>query len=177
MSRRLLLIGAVVLQLSVLVGLYLNSVWPLWVGAHVRLEIVPIDPRSLFRGNYARLDYEIANLPRTLLSEDPGRLRVNEIVYVSLREEGDIWHASAVSVTPPEQGVYLRGRLQIPLDPDHEDLQLRYGIEAWFASRENALEIERSLRATRREDPRAVAEVAIAPSGRAALVRLHRPER
>ncbi len=177
MSRRLLLIGALALQLSVLVGMVLSSVWPLWVGAHVRLAIVPIDPRSLFRGNYARLDYEIATLPRALLSEDLGRLRVNEIVYVSLREEGDIWRASAVSVTPPERGVYLRGRLQMPFDPDHEHLQVRYGIEAWFASRENALEIERSLRATRREASRASAEVAIAPSGRAALVRLHAPAR
>ena len=63
------------------------------------------------------------------------------------------------------------------LELDHRDLQVRYGIEAWFASRENALEIERSMRTVRGDTARASAEVAVAPSGRAALVRLHPPSR
>ena len=39
--------AAIALQLSVLATEYLGSVWPLWTGERVRLEIVPVDPDDI----------------------------------------------------------------------------------------------------------------------------------
>ena len=55
-----------VLQIGVLGFEYLGAVYPLWSDVSVKLKTVPVDPRSLFRGNYAQLRYEISRLPMAL---------------------------------------------------------------------------------------------------------------
>jgi uncharacterized membrane-anchored protein len=55
-----------VLQIGILAFEYLGAVYPLWSDVSVRLKTVPVDPRSLFRGNYAQLRYEISRLPMSL---------------------------------------------------------------------------------------------------------------
>ena len=37
---------------------------PLWTGKEIRVKVVPVDPRSLFRGNYARLNYDFSRLEK-----------------------------------------------------------------------------------------------------------------
>lgn len=172
MTRARLLACAVVLQLLVLAGEYLGSVWPAWTGERIALAVVPIDPRSWFAGNYARLDYEISRLPAELYQGDEPSLREGEVVYVALEPSGDLWQARAVTLEPPASGVFLRGRLRSPWYRDAE-LWIRYGIEAWFAPEEEALAIERSVVERGRDETRPVrAEIAVTDSGRAALVGL-----
>ena len=84
MSRKILvriLLGAVIFQLLVLAGKYLLSVYPLWIGKPVILEIVPVDPRSLFRGNYVHLDYSIARLDSEVIPDEL-RLYNGSMAYV-----------------------------------------------------------------------------------------------
>jgi uncharacterized membrane-anchored protein len=50
-------------QVVILLCVYLNAVTPLWSGREIKLATVPVDPRSLFRGNYARLRYHISDIP------------------------------------------------------------------------------------------------------------------
>ena len=71
-GRKLLigLIAAVALQLLVLIGMQVSAALPLWTGTEVRVRTVPVDPRSLFRGNYARLGYEFSRFPAESLSEE-----------------------------------------------------------------------------------------------------------
>ena len=33
-------------------------------GKEIRVKVVPVDPRSLFRGNYARLNYDFSRLKK-----------------------------------------------------------------------------------------------------------------
>ncbi|MEE8164731.1 MAG: GDYXXLXY domain-containing protein [Myxococcota bacterium] len=170
------LMVAIALQLGVLAMEYLGSVWPLWTGEEVRLEIAPVDPRSLFRGNYARLAYTVASVESGLF-EGPGkRLRKGEVVYVFLEEgENEVWHATRVQLEPPLSGLFLRGRLTQTWAGNTDPLRIRYGIEAWFAPKEKALEIERATRRRPGEEGRAYAIVSVAGSGRAALARLDLP--
>ncbi len=176
MTRLHWLMAAIALQLGVLAMEYLGSVWPLWTGEEVRLEIVPLAPRSLFRGNYARLAYTVASVDSRLF-EGPGkRLRKGEVVYVFLEEgEGQVWHATRVQLEPPLSGLFLRGRLTQTWPGNQQALRIRYGIEAWFAPKEKALEIEQATRRRQGEERRAYAVVAVAGSGRAALARLDLP--
>ena len=134
--------AAIVLQLVVLVGMVAKAALPLWIGTEIRVRTVPVDPRSMFRGNYARLRYDFGTLPDDALNEAEG-LRAGEVVYVALRQGEEGEHELAdVSLEPPSDGVFLRGRLLGSLPP----LRVRYGIEAFFAPKERALKLESELR-------------------------------
>lgn len=161
-SKMLLLSLAIALQIAILAGEYLNSVYPLWVGKEVSLSIRPVDPRSMFRGNYARLDYVIGR-PRVeaLAPELKGKLRRGMVIYVSLSEKEGLWVATGLSLTRPDSGLYIRGRYTARWRS-----YIKYGIEAWFAPKEKALALERNVR----RDRKATAQVRIAPNGKAALV-------
>ncbi|MBW2540690.1 MAG: GDYXXLXY domain-containing protein [Deltaproteobacteria bacterium] len=176
MTRLHWLMAAVVLQLGVLATEYLGSVWPLWTGEEVRLEIAPVDPRSMFRGNYAQLAYTVASVDAKLFEGADKKLRKGEVVYVFVEEgEGGVWHATRVQREQPLSGLFLRGRLSQAWSRDEQPLRIRYGIEAWFAPKAKALEIEAAVRRRPGDAERAYAIVAVSGSGRAALARLDLP--
>ena len=134
--------AAVAIQVVVLVGMVANAAMPLWTGTEIRVKTIPVDPRSMFRGNYARLRYEFGTLPDGALNEVEG-LRVGEVVYVSLEQgEGGDYEFAGVSMERPADGICLRGRLVRNSPP----LRVKYGIEAFFAPKERALKLESDLR-------------------------------
>ena len=153
------LLAAIAFQLVVLVGMVVNAALPLWTGTEVRVRTAPVDPRSLFRGNYARLDYEFATLPEDTLSGEAG-LRVGEVVYVRLEPgAGGLHELAGASLDRPAGGVFLRGRLAT----SHPPYRVRYGLEAFFAPKERALALEKELRNG------GTAVLMVSGSGRAAL--------
>jgi uncharacterized membrane-anchored protein len=129
----------------------------------------------MFRGNYARLNYTVANIDSSLFSGAEKRLRKGEVVYVVLEQQDETWRAAGIQLGKPDAEVFLRGRLQRNWNADQSSFAVRYGIEAWFAPRDKAIEIEQATRRQQGEGARAFAEVAVAASGRAALVELDLP--
>jgi uncharacterized membrane-anchored protein len=115
MSRQWILSGllaVMLLQVGVLAAVYFNSVYPLWSGQEIRLKTIPVDPRSLFRGNYAQLNYDISsiNVPQQKDIEDPRR---GEVVYVQLKQDDNGLYAfDSAGFSKPETGIYIRGRIQ-----------------------------------------------------------------
>lgn len=169
MSRSHLLSFMILFQILVLSGEYLNSVYPLWLGREIELDIRPVDPRSLLRGNYARLVYDIRTLGRELF--EPGdyeRLRRGKPVYVSLAKEGAGWQPTGASLERPSGGLFIRGRVE--RTGGMGGAAVRYGIEAFFAPKEKALALEKGLRRGGGEERKAVARIKVAPGGKAALV-------
>lgn len=133
---------AMALQVLLLSGMLVKAAIPLWIGTEIRIKTVPVDPRSMFRGNYARLSYEIGQLPDGALN-DTISLRIGEIVYVSLQPGKDGLFAFAnASLDKPTDGVFLRGRVV----NDSRPFRVKYGIEAFFAPEQKALQLERELR-------------------------------
>jgi uncharacterized membrane-anchored protein len=167
MNRKLLLISlsiVIVFQCIVLAGEYINAVYPLWTGREIKLKTVPVDPRSLFRGNYARLRYEISNIK----AEDINKLKTprhGEIIYIKLKAEADGLYAyNGVSLNKPQNAVYIRGRIQTGRDMRRSGTyQVKYGIEAYFAPKEKAMALEEKLR------NKGLAKVMVAKNGKAAL--------
>jgi len=147
MNRAMLikgLVAAVVLQLLVLTGMLAKANYPLWFGNEIRVKTVPVDPRSLFRGNYARLNYEMSRLPKALFDEGL-LLRPGVTVYVRLKQgDNQLYQLADASLTPPSDGVFLKGRIS----NSHAPYRVKYGIEAFFAPKEKALKLERELRKT-----------------------------
>ena len=146
MTRSKVAVGlgaAIAFQLVVLAGMVVNAAIPLWTGTEIRVRTMPVDPRSIFRGNYARLRYEFATLPEGALSE-AGGVRNGEVVFVRLeRGEGTEYEYAGVSLEPPSEGIFLRGRIAGHL-PEYQ--VVRYGIEAFFAPKKKALGLEKDLR-------------------------------
>ena len=161
------LVAAVLLQLGILAVEYVNSVYPMWTGQEVRLKTIPVDPRSLFRGNYARLNYDISNI--TLQEkEDTPAPRLGEIVYVKLKQDEDgLYIFDGASLSKSDMGLYIRGRIQTPRwnrwNTAATSYRVHYGIEAFFAPKEKALALEKDLRRG------GVAIVMVANNGKAAL--------
>ena len=115
MSKKTIATGlmiVIVLQITVLASEYLGAIYPLWTGEEIRLKTIPVDPRSLFRGNYARLRYGIS----TIKGEDLGmkqNLRNGKVVYIKLKLGADGLHVfEGASLEKPGRGPFIRGRLQ-----------------------------------------------------------------
>ncbi len=75
-------------QLVFLLGFIAVREVSLSAGREVVLQTVPVDPRSLLQGDYAILDYEVAQLPTSMQD-----LQEGETACVFLREGPDVWRA------------------------------------------------------------------------------------
>lgn len=154
-------------QTAVLAMVYINARLPLWTGKEIRLKTRPVDPRSLFRGNYARLQYDISRIP----AQDVDSIRIprpNEPVYIRLSPGPDGIHEyRGAGFEKPDSGPFIRGRIDTRNTRSGKFYRIRYGIEAYFAPKEKALALERHLRTS------AVARVFVSDSGRASLEGIH----
>ena len=162
MTRRLTaacLGAAIAIQIVVLAGMVARAAMPLWTGTEIRVRTMPVDPRSMFRGDYARLRYEFGALTKGALA-GAGGLRRGEVVYVSLEPGTDgLYRFAGASLEMPAEGIFLRGRLAGTVEPR----RVKFGIEAYFAPKDRALQIESDLR------DGGVAVLMVTDGGRAAL--------
>src|SRR5438105_7478422 len=111
------------LQAVALVYIVADRQWLLANGTPIVLETLPVDPRSLFSGDYVRLNYRISRLSMDKVewgtaesAEGRPQLRPHDSVYVRLRH-GDPY-AEAMSIYPrlpnseaPGEYVMLRGEV------------------------------------------------------------------
>jgi uncharacterized membrane-anchored protein len=135
----LLIIG---LQLGYLAWFTASSESLLAHGKQIKLQIEPLDPRSMLQGDYVRLNYTISTPPdavRAELERQPGMSRVQVVV-----RPGD------------EAGAYVFARLhgEEPLAAGEVVLNGRvsgwqaiyYGIETWFVPEGTGAATERTAR-------------------------------
>ncbi len=160
-TRPRLLGAAAVFQLLLVGVLLVGAKAPLVRGQEIVVPVHPVDPRSLFRGNYAALRYDFTDLDGPLADGLPHGLERGDGVYVSLERDGGVWQPVAAGTERPE-GLFLRGRVEWTA---RRQTRVRYGLEAFFAPTEVAQELERRVRVRPM-----VAVLRVAPSGRAALV-------
>ena len=133
---------AVAFQLIVVVWMAVEREWVLTTGQSVWLRTAPLDPRDIFRGDYVELDYEISligreqQVPIEALGKqpDPG-----DRVYVALEiGAGGLAEASMMDVQPPEDGIFLRGRVKKDWrSGTWRALRVKYGIEKYFVDRKH----------------------------------------
>jgi uncharacterized membrane-anchored protein/uncharacterized membrane protein len=153
--RAWLIASVVVLQL-VLLGVQIGTSEKLLAeGRTIKLELLPIDPRSMLQGDYVRLRYDIAESP------------------ISPDDENNYREKISVALAPDAQGVYRFQSILKPGDSLREGevringrldySRIVYGIESFFVPEGTGLEVERTAK---------FAEVKVAANGDAILVRL-----
>jgi len=144
--ERLLIIGGIILQLIVLVGMIAMRLAPILTGNTILLRVIPVDPRDIFRGDYVVLGYECSRIPSAGIAGLRGYQNYDfhevqgQTVYVTLAPESDgrHWRPELYSTERPKQGIYLRGKIQ--------GWQIQYGIESFYVQEGKGHDYENTLR-------------------------------
>ncbi|MFH1674811.1 MAG: GDYXXLXY domain-containing protein [Pseudomonadota bacterium] len=149
-------IGVIIALLTVsLLGMVAMKQWTLNTGTPILLETRPVDPRSLFRGDYVRLNYVISDLDLEILRSDDDFQR-HERVYVLLQEGERYWTPVSIHHTMPPRAdgqVAIRGTVhyvqntrwnqETQKTDTVRNLRVRYGIENYFVPEGKGRELER----------------------------------
>ncbi len=136
----------------------------------VILQTKPIDPRSLFRGDYVRLKYNINELILDKLSGDKV-FHVNDNIYVILQLSGRFWEAISIHKNRADiseklkntvliQGVVKRVKHHLSA----VTLEVTYGIENYFVPEGEGLKLERP-----KPGDEVTLEIALAEDGQAVI--------
>jgi uncharacterized membrane-anchored protein len=181
---RVPLLARYILAALLLCGLILAMVYQraeiLRNGQEVRLEVVPVDPRDLFRGDYVVLDYRISSvdLPKGATSD----FRRGQKVFVTLRpnETGKV-RAVAISADRPAVSgadIVILGTVTAASACSSNESGIRdcksgnravlvkYGLESYFVPQGEGKKIETT------EKARLEVVAAVTPSGQSAIKRL-----
>lgn len=142
----------VLLQALVLVAMIAKKQWTLATGTPVVLATVPVDPRSLFRGDYVQLNYKISTLRLDSVAGDHN-FKKHDKIFVLLQPGPE--DATPLSVhrkrpQPAAGQVVLKGVVQWAVANSFttqvvedstmteseaqpaEQIHVRYGIENYF---------------------------------------------
>lgn len=155
--RRLLLpvaIGVALLQIGFLVFMIAGRASILRSGTEVTLQVEPVDPRDLLRGDYVVLGYNISRIPTSILINqgDSASNGEGRVVFVRLRaDESGIWQPVAASYDAqlPEKAatgeVDIKGVTHGSWSATTEFIDVDYGIERFYVPEGEGREIERNL--------------------------------
>jgi uncharacterized membrane-anchored protein len=132
-------------------------------GREIVLPIRPVDPRDLFKGDFAGLSYDISRLDAGLVSGLGGAQR-EQTVYVTLeRDAGEVWKPVSVARTLPAglgtNQIAIRGRTN-----RYASNLISYGLERYYLPEGTGRKIEEMATKSQLS-----AIVAVDSKGRAAI--------
>jgi uncharacterized membrane-anchored protein len=176
MKRNWLILSALavsLLQIGFLTWTIAGRAAVLRDGREVLLQVQPIDPRDLLRGDYVILGYGFTQLPRTLFpaSVTDADFEAGRAVYVQLKPgEGGVHTASAAAFDRAAlagDDPVIRGTLSYAQGGEGGlGAVVDYGIERFYLPEGDGKDIERDMR----ERPFHVV-VALGPDGAAQVKR------
>lgn len=179
-GRRWLILAAIavaVVQIGVLFSMIAGRAAILRDGREVVLEVRPIDPRDLLRGDYIVLDYNISTISAALLgpAQAAAQTAPDKTLFVRLKaDDAGIWQpiAARYGAKPePAAGegeVDIRGVAGNSWRNDSATISVNYGIERFYVPEGEGRAIERNInvRAFRMK-------VAVAADGAAQIKSFH----
>lgn len=176
-ATRVLLI--VLIQTALLGAMIAKRQWTLNTGTLIVLETQPVDPRSLFRGDYVTFNYTISRLNLDQLGGED-EFRRNETVYVVLAPGEPYWQPASVHHTYPVLAngqVALKGEVIYAMDSTWNPqtsksepckcLQVRYGIEDYFVPEGEGRKLEQPV-----QDETVMLRIAVDRHGSGAIAAL-----
>lgn len=141
-----MIVAVAAIQTAILAYMIWDRATLLSDGREIVLDVTPVDPRSLFRGDYVILGYgNLSRIDLKTLKTEAGTK--GDTAYVTLRKDGAAaWQPVAVSASYPESvgktDVVLRGKIE---RSGKTHVLVRYGIEAYFLPEGTGRKIERMI--------------------------------
>ncbi len=140
----------------------------------VTLKVRPVDPRSLFMGNFMALDYEICDIDLSAVKHDAQVARGDwgNTVYVTLIPGRPGARVESIAATPPPAGdsrPYLRGE---PVYRDGSHLRVYYGLDRYYIPETAQEQVNRLWWSPGKQPPQVTAEIAILGKGKAVIRRV-----
>lgn len=136
-------------------------------GREIVAEVIPVDPRDLFRGDYVILGYAFG---RGQIPVPEGTSQGDKI-YVTLKEaapeQWEVVGASAIYETPADAShVVLKGIVDYVYRSQSEPIRaaVRYGIESYFVPEGTGRELEKKV-----QEKKISAVLAVGSSGDVAI--------
>jgi uncharacterized membrane-anchored protein len=145
MSKRNTFILAVIIPLLILLAMTIKPAMTILFGKEIILETRAVDPNDLFRGDYVSLAFKISDIPKAMLPDSVKNYSKDTTksfnLYVSLKQEGNLYVVDAVSEHKPSGGTYLKGKLQYYYNmPD--TVYLDYTLDKYFVQQGSGLELQ-----------------------------------
>jgi len=115
-------------------------------GAEVVLKTKPVDPRDLFKGHYARLNFDISETVKPAHLENKRFKKGDKVFLRLIRTENNYWVIKEVFKSIPQKqpgGVIIQGTIKYAYS---NKLRIRYGIERYYAPKAEALNLEKLSR-------------------------------
>lgn len=167
-------IAIVAAQLLFLVGEAGYYQWTIATGTPIALRVVPIDPRSLFLGNYMAMNYDISRIDLDKLPEPPETkpFQSGETLYAVLEPRKPTAVLIGVTRELPAASVpnrvFLKG---VALYADGRTLNVEYGLERYYIPERRQDEVNAiwSAHALDPEHTPVTAEVSVSRNGQGFL--------
>lgn len=156
-SRKLLLaaLAVALVQIAALSWMIVQRAQVLREGREVVLEVEPVDPRDLLRGEYVRLRYNISDVPVELIDKTGADAEGadDQTVFVRLRAGDDgIWQPVAASYGQRPAPAAAAGEVDIRGTADYwpgagaRSVPVTYGVERFYLPEGQARPIEDRIR-------------------------------
>lgn len=151
-------LAVAIVQIGFLASAIFSRAAVLRDGRDVVLEVTPIDPRDLLRGDYVILGYPISQLETSLFGQplpvEDDDARGNDLtVFVRLKPGDDgTWQAIAARLdewpagAPAPDEVELRGTMRPLWSAGQAQVGVRYGIERYYVPEGEGRAIETDMR-------------------------------
>jgi uncharacterized membrane-anchored protein len=131
-------------------------------GTEIRLDMLAVDPRDPLLGHYVVIETPLHRLDLNDYGPVETDYTSGDDVYVTLRQDDGTgsWTAASVHARHPGDGVVIRGKVERVYtrsvwmeaddeartrdqDDPREEMRVRYNLERYYASQDEALALER----------------------------------
>lgn len=161
MKNKSLIYFVILFQVLVLGGMFAKAFYPMMVGTPIKLKVLPIDPRDLFRGNYVNLQYDFSqmnldSLKHNLDSATLSTLTYGDELFIELALDDNkefyktvgVWTKAEKKSNP--KNVLIKGTREKDTfsfwSKNYNYIRVSAGVESFFTKKDNALDLEDKMR-------------------------------
>ena len=168
--NKILILCVILLQIGFILSIPVIKEAEIRSGKVIVVETIPVDPQSLFRGDYINLNYEFSTIDLRKVKHDKRYFEKGQRVFVKLSKATGSWEAVQVSSKPIENigpnEVMIIGSVKSS-GPWDDNISVVYGIESYFVPEGKGKYIEEKI-----IDKRVTVELSISKRGFASVRRI-----
>ena len=166
---KILIFLAILFQILLLFSILVYKEMNIRRGVKIIVRTVPVDPRSLFRGDYINLNYEFSRIHLNKVKSEGSHFSKGQKVFVKLSKVDGDWKAVQISAKPikniGEDEVMIRG--SVNRWPSKNYINVVYGIESYFVPEGKGRYVEKKI-----FDKRVKVELSINKKGVASVLKI-----